>query len=155
MLNSNINNVGQRISRLWRDHPLAIAVLFIIFTSGCATVTEGAKGIAGLSTKALEEGRQDAVKNIYNYNQSECLGQIKQLLQNTGSYIYARSKNMLAIYISEEDTTPVGIFFKDLGGNRTEIEVSSSSTYGKELISARIYGLFNPKKTKGESDAEK
>jgi hypothetical protein len=124
---------------------------------GCATLNEGAKGVAGLSTKALEEGRKDAIKMSFNCSYNECRDKVIKRLERYGSYIYARDEKqkMLAIYISEQDTTPVGIFFKIVDDNNTQIEVSSPSIYGKEFIAAKIAKAFSPKGEEEESDAEK
>jgi hypothetical protein len=70
---------------------------------------------------------------------------------------------MLALYVSEEDTTPVGVFLTERGKFRTLVEVSSPSTYGKEKIAQTIFdslttgitkpgekGLINANKAKTE-----
>ena len=61
-----------------------------------------------------------------------------------GSYIYTDDpkKNMLAIYVSEADTTPVGIFLKEMDASNTQIEISSPSTYAKELIAEKLFNLL-------------
>lgn len=131
---------------------------FLILTSGCASIWEGAKGVAALSTRAVEETRKDAIKKTYNCSYNECREKVIKRLKRYGSYIYARNdkEKMLAIYISEEDTTPVGIFFKVVDDNNTQIEVSSPSTYGKEFIAAKISKAISGQKDEGEeeSDAE-
>ncbi len=129
-------------------------LLLAALTGGCARLKEGAKGVAGLSTKALEEERADAIKKTFNYGYDKCYGDINAMLKRYGSYIYAEDakKKMLAIYISEEDTTPVGIFFKIVDDNNTQIEVSSSSAYAKEFIARRITRALNPEKDKGEEE---
>lgn len=137
---------------------LATYCLLLTTLIGCAMLKEGAKGVAALSTKALEEERADAVKQTFNYGYSKCYEDIKAMLKRYGSYIYAEDakKKMIAIYISEEDTTPVGIFLKAVDENNTQIEVSSSSTYAKEFIARRITRALIPEKGKkweGESDA--
>jgi hypothetical protein len=50
-----------------------------------------------------------------------------------------KSKNLIAIYVSEDDTTPVGIFFKVLDNTRTQVSVSSPSKFAQELISGKIF----------------
>lgn len=86
---------------------------------GCATVMESAKGIAGLSTKSLEESRKDAVTKTFNHGYDACFDKSKKALNNMGTYIYTqdRKKQMIAVYISELDTTPAGIFFKSIDAN--------------------------------------
>ncbi len=126
---------------------------------GCASLKEAARGFAGISTKALEESRKDAIRKTFNYNYYACHEKVKAALQETGSYIYAQSKNkrMIAVYVSESDTTPVGIFLKMIGRNKTQIEVSSPSTYAKEAVAKNVFsvleGTYKPKK--GQPDEKK
>ncbi len=125
---------------------LLVIVYWLLMTSilGCATVIEGTKGFAGLSTKVLEEGRKDAIKKSFNYDFNSCYDKVKDALNRIGSYIYAKDakKQMLAIYVSGSDTTPVGIFFKEIDATNTQIEVSSPSTYAKEFIATRVFSAL-------------
>ncbi len=75
-----------------------------------------------------------------------------ELLARIGAYIYTQDqkKNLIAIYVSEQDTTSVGIFFKQIDTQRTQIEVSSPSTYAKELIAKQLFSGLE-KSFKGES----
>ena len=129
---------------------------FMLLLSGCATIKEDAKKILGVSTKALEEGRKEAIKKQFNYDYNTCYNKIKAILKENGSYIYAQGlkKHMLAVYVSEQDTTPVGLFFKEIGTANTQIEVSSPSTYAKELISTKVFSelekALNPQQKEGQ-----
>jgi len=117
---------------------------------------EGAKGFAGISTKSLEEGRKGAILKQVNYDYNTCYYKTKEfLITHTKAYIYAQGlkKHMLAIYVSEEDTTPVGIFFKEIDAANTQIEVSSPSTYAKEFIAGKVFSILEEKK--GQADAKK
>lgn len=120
---------------------VTVLICCALCLSGCASLTEKAKGFAGVSTKALEESRKDAVKETLPYDYLTTYGKVKSILKDKGSYIYNEdpSKNMIAIYVSELDTTPVGIFFTVIDANNTQVEVSSPSTSAKEIMSARIF----------------
>lgn len=111
-------------------------LLFAVLISGCAETREICKGVLGVSTKALEEGRKDGIRKEFNFDPATLHQKVKQILKDSGSYIYCDKpeKDMLAIYVSEEDTTPVGVFFTGAGAGRTLVEVSSPSVYGKETI---------------------
>jgi len=134
---------------------------FLLFLSGCATVLEGAKGVAGISTKALEESRKDAVTKTFNYDYNTCYTKVKAAIKETGSYIYAQDKNkhMIAVYVSDEDATALGIFFKEIDANNTEIQVTSASTYAKDTVSKDVFsvleGTYKPKDEKGQPDDKK
>lgn len=139
---------------------LAVCCLLAAVFTGCSTVEEGAKGFAGLSTKALEEGRKEAVAKTFNYGYDACFVKASKILKNIGTYIYAqdRKKGMIAVYITEEDTTPVGVFLKVVDAQTTQVEVSSRSAYGKELISKRLFQILEyslKDEKEEETDAKK
>ncbi len=133
----------------------------LILVGGCAQTKEVCKGVLGVSTKVLEDGRKDALKKEFNYDLVACHNKIRTILKDAGSYIYCDDleKDMLALYISEEDTTPVGIFLTETGKEKTLVEVSSPSTYGKEFIFKLVFdgltGKLNPALKKGSIDANK
>lgn len=113
----------------------------LILISGCASTKEVCKGLIGISTKVLEDSRKDAIKKEFDYNVAACGDKIKEILKLANSYIYWEDpqKNMLALYISESDTTAVGVFLTETGKEKTLVEVSSPSTYGRESISRLVF----------------
>jgi hypothetical protein len=133
----------------------------VILTSGCAGVNEVCKGVLGVSTQILEDGRKDALKKEFSCDLITCHNMVKASLKKEKACIYADNleKDMLALYISEEDTTPVGIFFTDTGRGMTLVEVTSPSVYGKELIAKIVFEdlakSLTPKPEKGQLDAAK
>jgi len=102
-----------------------------------------AKGFAGVSTQVLEEKRKDALKKSFALDYNSCYVKVNDILKEKGGeyYIYAEDakKKMIGIYLSEADTTPVGIFFTEEEKGRTMIEISSPSIYAKEYIANRIF----------------
>lgn len=120
---------------------LVLFIICLFVFTGCASVKESIKGFAGVSTKALEENRNSA--NFKNFNLDYFSSYTRSLdaLKSINCYIYAQNikKHMIAAYISEEDTTPVGVFFKEINFSNTRIEVSSPSTNAKELISEKLF----------------
>jgi len=130
---------------------------------GCATVKEMGKGFLGVSTQVLEEGRKDALKKSFAIEYKDCYVKVKDILAKNmpaknmpakdvstnevlAPYIYSEDsqKKMIAIYLSQADTTPVGIFFTQESGASTLIEISSPSTYAKEEIANRIFSGLAP-----------
>ncbi|MBP7835892.1 MAG: hypothetical protein KA022_00250 [Candidatus Omnitrophica bacterium] len=155
-------NIPQKPFSLHTTRYLLPTCLFLaILLSGCAGTKEVCKGILGVSTQVLEDGRKDALKKEFGYDLVTCHNRVRAILKKNKSYIYADNleKDMLALYISEEDTTPVGIFFTEKSKRRTLVEVASPSTYGKELIAKIVFnGLtesLTPKSEKGKVDAAK
>jgi hypothetical protein len=148
------------------------ALSFVILMMGCATIKEAAKCVKGVSTKVLEDGRKDAIKMTLGCQYSECYSKVLEKLKQIGTYIYAedRKKQMIAVYLHKAaepetatseteftitDTTPVGIFFKEIDAKNTQIEVSSPSTYAKEFISAKIFSALEPEPKEEESYEKK
>ncbi len=123
----------------------AICNLLIATLLGCASVMETAKGIAGVSTKVLEDNRKSAITKTFNYDYFNCYTKTLDILKRIDTYIYVQDikKHMIAIYVSEEDTTPVGLFFREIDKNNTQVEVSSPSTYAKEFISEKVFSVLD------------
>lgn len=126
-----------------------LPICFLLFSLlGCETIKEGTRGLLGISTKVLKEGRKNAVKKTFNYDHNTCYIRVKEALKAKGCYIYAadKAKKMIAVYLSEQDTTPVGIFFKDIDASHTQIQVSSPSTFAKDFISISLFSALEEKK---------
>ncbi len=125
-----------------------VAVISLcVASAGCAGLKEAVHGIAGTSTKVLEEGRSQAIAATIPEGSSSCFTRSEALLKEMGAYIYrADSRSaMIAVYVSETDTTPVGVFFTPLGNDRTEVQVTSPSSTAKQSISQKLFaGLTQP-----------
>jgi len=122
-------------------------ILFIfcfIYLCGCLPLKEDMRGFAGVSTKILEDNRENGLKITFKHDYDSCYKKIMDVLVLNKCYIYANDprKDMIAIYVSDEDTTPVGIFLKAIDGNSTLVEISSPSTYAKETISKIVFSAF-------------
>jgi len=136
-------------------------LFLIIAAAGCATVTDTLKCVAGVSTNALETWRDEAIKKIFAFDYATTESKVREILKKTGAYIYAdvKEKQLIAFYVSEADTTPVGIFLTQIDASDTQIEISSPSTDAKEIIAKRVFnyleGKIEEKDTKkGELDAK-
>lgn len=131
---------------------------FLIFSLfGCAQIKEGTKGFLGVSTDILEKGRVNAIKKEFDLDYNSCIAKSKQVLKNGEAYIYAEDlkKNMIALYVSEADTTPVGLFFKQIDATHTQIEVTSPSSYAKEFIAEMLVKGLSTQEKQGEANARK
>ena len=146
-----------------KRYPLNVkAALFFIIgfcimnLIGCETVKEGAKGFLGISTRILEDNRKSAIVKTFDFDYFACYTKALDILKAMDTYIYSQNikRHMIAIYISELDTTPVGIFFKEEAANKTQIEVSSPSTYAKEFISSKVFAVLDNKITMDDLRAQ-
>jgi len=98
--------------------------LFSFFLAGCATIKDTGKGLAGVSTRVLEEKRKDALKKSFVLDYNSCYAKVKDILsqQVNPPYIYAQDpkKKMIALYLSATDTTSVRKRVEEL---RRKVEV--------------------------------
>lgn len=126
----------------YRELSVVIAAFFlgtVIF--GCASVKEGTRGLLGVSTKNLLEKRPEALSRTFMLDYKSCSLAVEQAIKDMKAYVYARDKknNLIAVYVSEEDTTAVGIFLTTIDIDTIKVEVSSASTSAKELISQKLF----------------
>ncbi|MBL7081351.1 MAG: hypothetical protein ISS44_02120 [Candidatus Omnitrophica bacterium] len=120
---------------------LLVTVYCLLFTvlGGCTHLKETTKSILAISTKDIENARGQAIIKIVDCDYSICYQKVQDILTDMGSYIYAKKPDLIAVYISEADTTPAGIFFKDIGQTKTQLEIASPSTDTKEYLATRIF----------------
>ncbi len=128
----------------------AVFIFCILIYSGCAALGDAAKGIAGISTRQLEKNRINSVKKVFAYGYDDCYAKVSGILRDIKAYVYAEDKknNLIAVYISESDTTPVGVYLKKIDEFNTQVEISSPSTFGKELISNGVFSGLEKKVSK-------
>ncbi|MDD5655344.1 MAG: hypothetical protein WC478_04670 [Candidatus Omnitrophota bacterium] len=126
---------------------LSAVVLLSFSLFGCSGFKEHMKGFMGISTREIEAGRQTAVTRTVDYDYGTTYKMTLEALKYLGSYVYAgdMNKHMLAVYRSETDTTPVGVYFTAMSASATRIEVSSPSTFTKNEVARRIFAQFEKK----------
>lgn len=108
--------------------------------SGCATPGDIWKEFLGVSTKGIEEARADALTKVFDCDYKTCYEKAEALLRKMPNVsIYRKDKSMIAIYVINPDTTPVGIFFKEIDSGHTQVEVSSGSTPTKEWVANTVF----------------
>jgi len=120
---------------------ILFAVSICIFLSGCGTFKENCetskelfKGFLGFSTKEVEEYRKDATIKILNCGYDACYALIEGKLKEAFIPVYSRSRELIAVYYVDLNTTPVGIFFKAIDANHTQVEVSSPSPGARNAV---------------------
>ena len=123
---------------------LVMGYWLLVNLSGCVAINEGVKGIRGVSTKSLEKARKDAIVKTFDYDYFTAYTKTSDILKQAGAHIYKQDikKHLIAIYVSQTDTTAVGVFFKEIDANNTQVEVSSPSTYAKELIAEKLFSAL-------------
>lgn len=111
---------------------------------GCAHLKEGARGVWGRSTKILEEKKAEGASERLPGTQQDLFAQAEKTLLKMGCYVYTTDaqKQLIAVYVSETDTTPVGVFVEAAGGAEAAVTVSSASRDAKEYIAKRLFALL-------------
>ena len=114
--------------------------------AGCVGPSEMCRGFAGISTEILKQGRGDAVTHTYAADAAAADVIVRGVVQKSGAYIYAEEQNprLIACYVSETDTTPVGIFIVPQSAGSVEVMVASPSRYAKERMAAQVDRGFSP-----------
>lgn len=125
---------------------IAISAVCVLL-SGCATPGDMWEGFAGVSTKAIEETRPNALVKVFDYDYKTCYAKVRDVLERMPKVsIYAEKvstateyEGMIAVYLIDPNTTPVGIFLSKVDPTHTKVEVSSESTHAKEWVAKNIF----------------
>jgi len=126
---------------------LIMAACAGILTAGCVTggMKEAWRGFRGDSTKVLSDTRPSAVSREFMCGRGDCVKKVEESLKELKAYVYAREGELIAVYVSEEDTTPVGIFISAAEGEKARIEVSSPSSFARDALSAKLFASLEKK----------
>jgi len=136
---------------------IIVSLAALSLCAGCGiTMKEAARGFLGTSTKILEDERPQAISRDFPCKQAECRKKVMELLAEMKTHIYRQEGDLIAMYYSESDTTPVGIFVTQ-GGEKAIVEVTSPSTYVREHVSRSLFSgldkMFKQKKVNVQLDA--
>jgi len=94
----------------------------------------------GVSIKGVTDARVDAMTKVFDYDYKTCYEKTDALLRKIpNASVYRKEKDMIAIYVIDPNTTPVGVFFREIDPGHTQVEVSSESTPTKELVANSIF----------------
>ena len=126
---------------------ILIFAFCILNFMGCAGLKETSRGFLGVSTKILEEKRAQAEVIMVDYDYFNCYQKVKDWLRENDSYIYAKRDDLIAFYVSDKDTTPVGVFFKEDGPMKTKLEISSPSERARKAMAKEIAAAFRKEVT--------
>jgi hypothetical protein len=126
---------------------LCLCALSIVSICGCSTsaLKESWRGFAGTSTAALTQNRPSAACHKFNCSLEECEPKLAEVLAELKNYVYAREPGLTAVYVSENDTTPVGIFVSRTPSGTTKVEVSSPSSFSRDAEARRLFALLERK----------
>jgi len=130
--------------------------LSVSLFTGCASMKEGIRSIVGISTKELENSREKSIKKVFKCDYFTCYTKTRGALTRIGAYIYAEDKkqDLIAIYVSQKDTTPAGLFFQEIDNTHTQIEISSPSSYARDLIAEKVFSNLEASFYQDEKEKE-
>ena len=122
-----------------RDTMALQVVLAALLLSGCATTRDLGAGIAGLSTAPIEDSWGTALTRVVEEDYKACYARIEELLKKMPVKVYAKRKEMIALFETSVNTTPVGIYLTPIDDTHTQIAIASPSTTAKEWIAACVF----------------
>ncbi len=120
---------------------IVVAVIAVsVLLSGCTTPGDYWKKVVGVSTKGIEESRADAVSKVFDYDYKTCYDKTETLLKKMPKVsVFAKTKSMIAVYVIDPNTTPVGIFFKEIDAGHTQVDVASGSTPTRDWVAKNVF----------------
>ena len=119
---------------------ILITLSICAFLNGCATPVDIWKGFLGVSTRELEAERKDAAIKVFDYDYDTCYKKTEKILNDMPKVsVYAKDKQMIAFYYIDPNTTPVGVFFKEIDPTHTQVEISSPDPDAKEWVAKHIF----------------
>ena len=117
-----------------------LAVVPVVFLSGCVGPGEWVRETAGVSILDIEDYREDASSRVFESDYATCYKKTEELLKAMPYVsVYAKTEDMIALYEKSVDTTPVGIFFTAIDNTHTKIEIASPSTPAREWIAKSVF----------------
>ena len=128
---------------------LVIFVFFLLLPlfTGCATLKELPKKVWGSSTQALEQARAEGVSNTFSLDYETSFNKVIEILKKMDCYIHIKNKKRHLIvamkFQGPDDTTEVGIFFREKDPQVTEIELSCLSSSLLNYASEKIFSMMD------------
>ncbi len=121
---------------------ILLVACFIFSSLGCACLKESMRGLLAISTKEIENARSSAIVRIFDYDYQTCYSKVEASLSAIDSYIYAKRDDLIAVYVSQTDTTPAGVFLKKIDSNKTQLEIASPAEDAKEYLAEKIFSAL-------------
>ena len=105
-----------------------------------AVMAEAFKGFFAVSTRELEELKKDALVKVFEYDYKTCYDKTLAIVKKMpDTNIYAESKDLIAIYCTCLNSTPVGIFFESVDPTHTRVLLSSASSRAKDWVASNVF----------------
>lgn len=120
------------------------AVFLIAFlciaTSAAASPADFFKGFLAVSTSELEELKKDAMVKVFPYDFDTCYEKTLSIIRKMpDTTIYAQRRDLIAVYCTSLNSTPVGVFFEKVDQSNTKVLLSSPSSRAKDWVAANVF----------------
>ncbi len=118
-----------------------IALFTALAVSGCCTTPREMLKIAiGNSTRSIEQARPNSLTKVVGYDYGTCYVKTETLIKKIPNLsIYAKNEDMIALYYTEVNVTPVGVFFTEMDPNHTRVEIASESPDAREYVAKSVF----------------
>ena len=125
--------------------PVTAAVFFVL-AQGCASFSGRVNGFLGKSVREIESSRIKSVKLVIPGDYDTVYAGVLSELKKEGRYIYRQDRNgrLIAFYMSNENTTVAGVFFKETAEGKIELEIASPSSDARNLLAESLSVLVPP-----------
>ena len=119
---------------------IAVSILLSAGVSCASPQTDIFKAFFAVSTRELEDLKKDALVKIFDYDYKTCYEKTLSLVgKMVDAQIYARKKDMIAVYCVPFNSTPAGIFFEEVDASHTKVLISSASSRAKDWVASNVF----------------
>lgn len=140
--------------KLFKNSCLSFIVIFLL--CGCY------RYIIGTEVTQPEKGQKGRYSQNFNYSYSDCFTRTKKVLCETGVSVYYESlpegiisaKNFNGIFKNCIDTTEVGIFFKETGPGKTQVDIACGNINLAEFAAKLIFKNLEEELSQDETTEE-
>jgi len=119
---------------------IGLSMLLGANISYSATASDVFKSFFAVSTKELEELKKEALSKTFEYDYKTCYEKTLALVEKMAdTQIYAKKKDVIAVYCMDYNSTPAGIFFEEVDVSHTKVLISSASSRAKDWVASNIF----------------
>ncbi len=116
----------------------------LVGLSGCSALSDMPASVAGVSVRALEDARVDAIYQSYPCAINACFDAIMNVAGEKGYYIFSKDRVRGLVVLMKipgcVDTTEVGVFLSEsLHGEGILVELSSRSLLAKKTVAKALF----------------
>lgn len=121
-----------------------ILVLLALTVSGCASLQDAPKKMAGVSRRSLEAAKADSIYQVYTCDMAACFDAVVDIAAQEKYTIFMKDPVQGFISLMNipgvVNTTEVGVFMTQLShGQGVRVELSSRSSPAKKVVAKKLF----------------